>query len=74
MVINGVRLHIGINDKSLHMQAVQLTKNNVSDSQILRGLFNQISPLDEQIDSIYTDKANDINNLVRSCQIGRNKQ
>jgi transposase len=35
-----------------------LTANNVSDSQVLEDLLAQI-PLDEQIDSVYTDGAYD---------------
>ena len=38
--------------------AVQLTTNNISDSQVLRNLLDQISPY-EQIDSIYADGAYD---------------
>ena len=33
---------------------MQLTTNNVSDLQVLEGLIAQI-PLDERIDSVYTD-------------------
>jgi hypothetical protein len=52
------KLHIGIDAKTLQIRAVQLTTNNVSDSQVLGDLFDQI-PLDEQIDSVYTDGAYD---------------
>ena len=38
--------------------SIQLTTNNVSDSQVLGDLLNQI-PQDEQIDSVYTDGAYD---------------
>lgn len=38
--------------------AVQLTKNNVSDSQVLGNLVNQI-PSDERIDFVYSDGAYD---------------
>ncbi len=38
--------------------AVQFTTNNVSDSQILGSLLDQI-PQDEQIDSLYTNGAYD---------------
>ena len=51
-------------------QAVQLTTNNVSDSEALGGLLDQI-PLDEQIDSVYTDGPMIQNNAVRSLQIGK---
>ncbi|ENV48864.1 hypothetical protein P255_02784 [Acinetobacter brisouii CIP 110357] len=47
------KLHIGIIDaKTRQIRAVQLTMNNVSDSQVLGDLLDQI-PLDEQIDSGY---------------------
>lgn len=42
----------------LQIRAVQLTTNNVSDSQVFEDLLDQI-PLDEQIDSVYTDRAYD---------------
>ena len=47
------KLHIGIDVKTLQIRAVQLTTNNVSDSQVLGDLLDQI-PLDEQIDSVYS--------------------
>ncbi|WP_257226779.1 MULTISPECIES: IS5 family transposase [unclassified Acinetobacter] len=52
------KLHIGIDAKTLQIRAIQLTTNNVSDSQVLGDLLNQISQ-DEQIDSVYTDGAYD---------------
>jgi len=52
------KLHIGIDAETLQIRAVQLTTNNVNDSQVLGDLLNQI-PLDEQIDSVYTDGAYD---------------
>ena len=51
-------MHIGIDARTLQIRAVQLTTNNVSDSQVLGDLLDQI-PLDEQIDSVYTDGAYD---------------
>ena len=50
------KIHIGIDAKTLQIRAIQLTTNNVSDSQVLGDLLNQI-PQDEQIDSVYTDGA-----------------
>lgn len=38
---------------------MQLTTNNVNDSQVLGDLLNQILP-DERIDSVYTDGTYDI--------------
>ena len=52
------KLHIGIDAKTLQIRALQLTKNNVSDSQVLGDVLAQI-PLDERIDSIYADRAYD---------------
>ena len=42
----------------MQIRAIQLTTNNVSDSQVLGDLLNQISS-DELIDSVYTDGAYD---------------
>jgi hypothetical protein len=42
----------------LQIRAIQLTTNNVSDSQVLGDLLQQI-PENERIDSIYTDGAYD---------------
>ena len=52
------KLHIGIDAETLQIRAVQLTTNNVSDSQVLGDLLDQI-PQDERIDSVYTDGAYD---------------
>ena len=57
------KLHIAIDAKTLQIRAVQLTTNNVSDSQVLEDLLAQI-PLDEPIDSVYTDGAYD----TKHCQ------
>ena len=57
------KLHIGIDAKTLQIRAVQLTTNNVSDSQVLGDLLDQI-PQDEQIDSVYTDGAYDTKHLI----------
>ena len=52
------KLHIGIDAETLQIRAIQLTTNNMSDSQVLGDLLDQI-PQDEQIDSVYTDGAYD---------------
>ncbi|WP_264077364.1 IS5 family transposase, partial [Acinetobacter baumannii] len=52
------KLHMGIDAKTLQIRAVQLTTNNVSDSQVLGDLLDQI-PQDERVDSVYTDGAYD---------------
>ena len=52
------KLHIGVHAKTLQIRTVQFTTNNVSDSQVLADLLNQI-PQHERIDSVYTDGAYD---------------
>lgn len=52
------KLHLTIDAETLQIRAIQLTTNNVSDSQILGDLLDQI-PQDEQINSVYTDGAYD---------------
>ncbi|ENU36816.1 hypothetical protein F970_02873 [Acinetobacter sp. CIP 102082] len=64
------KLHIGIDAKTLQIRAVQLTTNNLSDSQVLGDLLNQI-PQDEQIDSVYTDAAYD---TKQCCQAIADRQ
>ena len=65
------KLHIGIDAETLQIRAVQLTTNNISDSQVLGDLLDQI-PQDEQIDSVYTDGAYMIpSNADMSLQIGK---
>jgi hypothetical protein len=49
---------MGIDAEILRIRAIQLTTNNVSDSQVLGDLLDQIPP-DERIDSVYTDGAYD---------------
>lgn len=52
------KLHVAIDAETLQIRAVQLTTNNVSDSQVLGDLLNQI-PSNGRIDSVYTDGAYD---------------
>ncbi len=52
------KFHIRIDTAIVQIRAVQLTINNVSDSQVLGDLLNQI-PQDEPIYSEYTDEAYD---------------
>ncbi len=52
------KLHLAIDAETLQIRAMQLTTNNVSDSQVLGDLLDQI-PQDEQINSVYTDGACD---------------
>ena len=64
------KLHIGIDAKTLQIRAIQLTTNNVSDSQVLGDLLNQI-PQDERIDSFIPMELMTPSNAVRSLQIGK---
>jgi hypothetical protein len=50
------KLHIGIDTKTLQIRVVQLTTNNVSDSQVLGELLDQILR-DERFMLFYTDEA-----------------
>lgn len=52
------KLHVAIDAETLQICAVQLTINNVSDSQILSDLLNQI-PEGERINSVYMNGAYD---------------
>ena len=52
------KLHIDIDAKILQILEVQLTTNNIIDSQILSDLLDHIL-LEEQIYSLYTDGAYD---------------
>ena len=52
------KLHIDIDAETLQIRAVQLTTNNVSNSQVLGDLLDQI-PHNERIDLVYTDGAYD---------------
>ena len=63
------KLHIGIDAETLQIRAVQLTANNISDSQVLGDLLDQI-PLDEQIDMVLMTPSN----AVRLLQIGKHTQ
>lgn len=63
------KLHIGIDAKTLQIRAVQLTTNNVSDSQVLDDLINQILR-EEKIDSVYADGAYDTK-YCRQIIVGR---
>ncbi len=52
------KLHIGIDAKTLQLRAVQLTTNNVSDSQVLGDLLNQFHKM-SGLTLVYTDGAYD---------------
>jgi len=55
------KLHIGIDAQILQIWAIDLTTNNVSDSQALDDLISQIPILqDEHIGSVFTDGAYEI--------------
>ncbi len=59
------KLHIGIDAKTLQIRAIQLTTNNVSDSQVLGDLLNQI-PQDEQMTLFIPMELMTPRNAVRS--------
>ena len=63
IVVNGAAIHA----KTLQIRVVQVTTNNVSDSQVFGDLLDQI-PQDEQIDSVYTNGAYDTMNSHRFCR------
>ena len=67
------KLHICIDTETLQIRAVQLTTNNISDSQVLDDLLGQI-PLDERIDSVYTNGACDTKNAVKSLRLDKHMQ
>ncbi len=55
----------------MQIRAIQLTTNNVSDSQVLGDLLNQI-PSDVEIDSVYTDGAYDTKlcrQVISECHV-----
>ena len=68
------KLHIGIDAKTLQIRAVQLTTNNVSDSQVLGDLLRsdsvEMSGLTLSIQMGLMIQ----NNAVRSLQIGKHMQ
>ena len=61
------KLHIGIDAKTLQIRAVQLTTNNVSDSQVLGIRFHKMSRLTLFIPMELMTPSN----AVRSLQIGK---
>ncbi|NHN91086.1 IS5 family transposase [Acetobacter sicerae] len=56
------KLHIGIDERTLEIRAVEITGNDVGDAPVLPGLLAQI-PHDEEIGSVTADGAYD----TRSC-------
>lgn len=67
------KLHIGINVKTLQIRAVQLTTNNVSDSQVLVDLLDQI-PKMSILNPFIPMALMTPSNAVRSLQIGKHMQ
>lgn len=64
------KLHIGIDAETMKICTIQLITNNVSDSQVLGDLLDQM-PQDEQIDSVDTDGAYD---TKQCCQVIADRQ
>lgn len=58
IVDNGPTLQIGIDAETLQIRSVQLTTNNVSDSQELSDLVHQIAK-HKEVDSVFKDGAYD---------------
>ncbi|MBW3243757.1 IS5 family transposase [Epibacterium sp. DP7N7-1] len=56
------KIHIGIDEETLEVRAVEVTTNNVGDAPMLPELMNQISP-DQDIGSVTADGAYD----TRKC-------
>jgi hypothetical protein len=67
------KLHIGIDAKTLQIRAVQLTTNNVSDSQVLVIYLIKSHWMSRLILSIQMGLMTQ-NNAVRSLQIGKHMQ
>ena len=57
------KIHIGIDEQTLEVRAVDVTSNDVGDAPMLPELLNQI-PLDQEIANITADGAYD----TRKCQ------
>jgi hypothetical protein len=56
------KIHIGIDEETLEVRAVEITGSNIGDAPVLPDLLDQI-PADEQIGSVTADGAND----TRKC-------
>jgi transposase len=52
------QIHLGIDEQTLEVRAVEITGSHIGDAPILPDLFNQI-PADEQIGSVTADGAYD---------------
>ncbi|KCY09449.1 transposase DDE domain protein [Acinetobacter baumannii 21072] len=67
------KLHIGIDAKTFQIRAIQLTTNNVSDSQVLGDLLDQI-PQDERLTPSIPMELMIPNSADRSLRIGKHMQ
>ena len=56
------KIHIGIDEQTLEVRAVEVTSSNIGDAPVLQGLLNQI-PVDQDIGSVAADGAYD----TREC-------
>ena len=56
------KIHIGIDEETLEVRAVEVTGSNIGDAPVLPELLNQI-PLDQDIGSVTADGAYD----TRKC-------
>lgn len=56
------KIHLGIDEQTLEVRAVEITGNHIGDAPVLPDLLSQI-PADEQIGSVTADRAYD----TRKC-------
>jgi transposase len=55
------KIHLGIDEQTLEIRAVEITGNHIGDAPVLPDLLSQI-PSDEEIDSVTADGAYDMRN------------
>lgn len=58
------KIHIGIDEETLEVRAVEVTTSNVGDAPMLPGLLDQIPP-DQSVGSVIADDVYDTINLVQ---------
>jgi len=60
------KIHIGIDEQTLEIPAIEVTSISIGDASILPDLFNQIPP-DQEIGSVTGDGAYDTQNAMSPC-------
>ncbi len=58
------KIHMGIDEETLEVRAVEVTTSNVGDAPMLPGLLDQIPP-DQSVGSVIADDVYDTINLVQ---------